>query len=178
MQSHEIKPPAALSDGSGWGNGVKTKILFTMLQTADTSLMGPCCKSFRSMRHGAESTPPRRVQRYCCSWHYVSREARPVPTKRSLPNQNNVSTRRLYAGPTKPPPWGLRKWPHRNTNQFIRRCHPNARKSVSQAALSRTQITLHATRRTPHGASRLVHATRRTPHDASRLVLAMSAWVR
>ena len=35
-------------------------------------------------------------------------------------------------------------------------------KSASQAALSRMQLTLHATRRTPHG--------------ASRLVLAISAW--
>ena len=46
--------------------------------------------------------------------------------------------------------------------QFVRRCHPYARKSASQALLSRMQLTLHATRRTPHG--------------ASRLVLAMSAW--
>ena len=35
-------------------------------------------------------------------------------------------------------------------------------KSASKAVLSRMQLTLHATRRTPHG--------------ASRLVLAMSAW--
>ena len=46
--------------------------------------------------------------------------------------------------------------------QFIRCCHPYARKSASQAVFSRMQLTLHA--------------TRRTPHDASRLVLAMSAW--
>ena len=46
--------------------------------------------------------------------------------------------------------------------QFIRRCHPCTRKSHSQAVLSRMQLTLHETRRTPHG--------------ASRLVLAMSAW--
>ena len=32
----------------------------------------------------------------------------------------------------------------------IRRCHPYARKSASQAVLSRMQLTLHATRRTPH----------------------------
>ena len=47
-------------------------------------------------------------------------------------------------------------------SQFVRRCHPYARKSISQAVLSRMQLTLHATRRIPHG--------------ASRLVLAMSAW--
>ena len=47
-------------------------------------------------------------------------------------------------------------------NQFIRRCHSYARNSAAQAVLSRMQLTLHATRRTPHG--------------ASRLVLAMSAW--
>ena len=40
--------------------------------------------------------------------------------------------------------------------------NPYARKSASQAVLSRMQLTLHATRRTPHG--------------ASRLVLAMSPW--
>ena len=45
---------------------------------------------------------------------------------------------------------------------FIRSCHPYARRSASQAVLSRMQLTLHETRRTPHG--------------ASRLVLAMSAW--
>ena len=60
--------------------------------------------------------------------------------------------------------------PHLKTNQLIRRCHPYARKSASQAVLSRMQLTLHATRRTPHGASRLVQAmsawsvkTRRAP---------------
>ena len=46
--------------------------------------------------------------------------------------------------------------------QFIRRCHPYERKSASQAVLSRMQLTLHATRQTPRG--------------ASRLVLAISAW--
>ena len=58
----------------------------------------------------------------------------------------------------------------RETNQFTRRCHPYARKSASQAVLSRMQLTLHATRRTPHGASCLVLAmsarsvkTRRAP---------------
>ena len=56
----------------------------------------------------------------------------------------------------------LWKVPHQKTNRFIRRCHPYARKSASRAVLSRMQLTLHATRPTPHG--------------ASRLVLAMSAW--
>ena len=41
---------------------------------------------------------------------------------------------------------------------FIRRCHPCARKSTSQAVLGKMQLTLHATRQTPHGALRLVHA--------------------
>ena len=55
-------------------------------------------------------------------------------------------------------------------NQFIRRCHPHARKSAWRAVLSRMQLTHHATRRTSHGASRLVQVmsawsvkTRRTP---------------
>ena len=50
------------------------------------------------------------------------------------------------------------------------RCHPYARKSASNAVLCRMQLALHATRRTPHGASCLVHAmsawsvnTRRAP---------------
>ena len=45
-----------------------------------------------------------------------------------------------------------------------------ARKSASRVVLSKMQFTLHVTRRTPHGASRLVHAmsdwsvkTRRAP---------------
>ena len=46
--------------------------------------------------------------------------------------------------------------------KFIRRCHPFARKSASRAVLRRMQLILHATRRTPHG--------------ASCLVLSMSAW--
>ena len=46
--------------------------------------------------------------------------------------------------------------------QFIGRCHPYATMSASQAVPSRMHLTLHATRRPPHG--------------ASRLVLAMSAW--
>ena len=53
----------------------------------------------------------------------------------------------------------LRKWPHQETNQSIRRCHPYARKSASEAVLSRMQLTLHATCPTAHGASRLVQAT-------------------
>ena len=53
-------------------------------------------------------------------------------------------------------------WPHRKANQLIRRYHPYARTSASQAVLSRMQLTVHATRRTPHG--------------DLRLVLAMSAW--
>ena len=36
---------------------------------------------------------------------------------------------------------------------------PSIRKSASQAVLSRVQLTLHATRRTPHGASRLVQVS-------------------
>ena len=52
--------------------------------------------------------------------------------------------------------------PPATITKFIPRRHPYARKSASQAVLSRMQLTLHATRRTPHG--------------GSRLVLAMSAW--
>ena len=62
------------------------------------------------------------------------------------------------------------------------RCHPYARrnrhkvpKSVLRAGLGRMQFTLHGTRRTPHGASRLVQAmsawlvkTRRAPSRHSR----------
>ena len=40
----------------------------------------------------------------------------------------------------------------------IRRCHLYARKSASQAVLRRIQLTLRATRRAPHGASRVVQA--------------------
>ena len=50
----------------------------------------------------------------------------------------------------------LSKRPHQKTNQFIGRCHPYARKSTSKAVLSRMQLTLHATRPTPHGALLLV----------------------
>ena len=46
--------------------------------------------------------------------------------------------------------------PSQKKKQFIGRCHPYARKSASLAVLSRMQLTLHATRPTPHGASRLV----------------------
>ena len=38
----------------------------------------------------------------------------------------------------------------------IRRCHPYARKAASKTVLSRMHLILHETRRTPHGASRLV----------------------
>ena len=58
----------------------------------------------------------------------------------------------------------LWKWPHREEFQFIRRYHPYGGTSASQAVLSRMQLTLHA--------------TRRTPHDALRLALAISAWLR
>ena len=76
-----------------------------------------------------------------------------------------------------PTPWN---WPHRKANQSIRRCHPyDARKSASQAVLSSMQLTLHAPRRTPHTASRLVLAmsassvkTRRAPSQHCR-----DAWV-
>ena len=72
----------------------------------------------------------------------------------------------------------LWKWPHREEFQFIRRYHPYGGTSASQAVLSRMQLTLHATRRTPHGASLclvlygasdvcLVGQTRRAP---SRIV--------
>ena len=51
-----------------------------------------------------------------------------------------------------------------------RRCHPCARNSASLAVLSRMQLTLSVTRRTPHGVSRSVQAmsawsvqTRRAP---------------
>ena len=56
--------------------------------------------------------------------------------------------------PTAPPPYW--KWPHRKTNQSIRRRHPYARKSTSQSVLSRMQLALHAPRRTLHGSSCLV----------------------
>ena len=53
---------------------------------------------------------------------------------------------------------------------LIRRCHSYARKSASKPVHGRMQLTLHTTRPTPHGASRLVQAvfawsvkTRRAP---------------
>ena len=47
------------------------------------------------------------------------------------------------------PPMFCPVWPHPKANQTIRRCHPCARKSASQAALiDRMQLTLHATRLT------------------------------
>ena len=49
----------------------------------------------------------------------------------------------------------LWKWPRRKTSQVIRRCHPCAKKSASQAILSRMQPILDTSRRTPHGASPL-----------------------
>ena len=48
--------------------------------------------------------------------------------------------------------------PHQKTYQAIRRCHSYGMKSTSRAVLSRMQITLHATRQPPHGASRLMQA--------------------
>ena len=61
---------------------------------------------------------------------------------------------------------------HQKTNRFIGRCrHPYARKLSSKALRRRMQLTLfHATRPTPHGASRSAQAksawsvkTRRAP---------------
>ena len=64
----------------------------------------------------------------------------------------------------------LWKWPNRKKNSAHWCCHPIARKSTSQAVLSGMHLTLHATRRTPYGASGLVPAmpawsvkTRRAP---------------
>ena len=69
-----------------------------------------------------------------------------------------------------PPLHPLWKRLHQEADQFIKRCYPCARKSASKAVFSRIQFTLHATRPTPHGASRLVQAvsagsvkTRRAP---------------
>ena len=69
----------------------------------------------------------------------------------------------------------LWNWPNHKTNQFIRRCHPYARKSASKAVLGRMQLNLHATRPTHRGASRLVQAmsawsvkTRRAPSRLCR----------
>ena len=56
------------------------------------------------------------------------------------------------------------------SKRLIRCCRPYARKPASQTVLRAMQLTVHATRRTPHGASLLVLAmfawsvkTRRTP---------------
>ena len=42
---------------------------------------------------------------------------------------------------------------------YTQKCRHNVPKSVLRAVLGRMQFTLHATCRTPHGASRLVQAT-------------------
>ena len=64
-----------------------------------------------------------------------------------------ASTRKLHSIPNAVSGSG-----RHDTNKSIRRCHPYARKSVSQAIRSKMQLTLHATRPTPHGASRLMQA--------------------
>ena len=58
----------------------------------------------------------------------------------------------------------LWKWPHRKEYQFIRRRHPCASKSASQAVLTRMHSSPFM---------RLAE----TLHGASRLVLMMSAWL-
>ena len=76
-----------------------------------------------------------------------------------------------------------RKWSHQKTKYVIgAEVHKQERrhmgpKSVVQVVLGRMQFTLHATRRTPHGVSRLVQAmsawlvkTRRFPCRHSREV--------
>ena len=80
----------------------------------------------------------------------------------SGPRQPEQVWTQNYPPPVLKPHRCLWKWPHRKENRLIRRCHPYASKSASQAVLSRMQFTLHATRRTTHG--------------ALHLVLAMSAW--
>ena len=75
-----------------------------------------------------------------------------------------------------PPPLSLEVAAPEKETICIRRCHPYARKPASQAVvgiIDRMQLTLHATRPTPHGASRLVQAmsawsvkTRRAPVPA------------
>ena len=73
------------------------------------------------------------------------------------PRQTNLNARRGISSreDMRPLPVGL---PYSNNTQSyaIPPLHP---KSVSRAVLRRMQFTLHATRRTPHGASRLVQAT-------------------
>ena len=81
-----------------------------------------------------------------------------VPIYEPIPAPHKAPTRQLH---TKYTHCCLLKWPHQQTNQFIRRCHPPihvARKPASQTVPSRMQLTLHATRRTSHGASRLLQA--------------------
>ena len=80
----------------------------------------------------------------------------------SGPRQPEQVWTQNYPPPVLKPHRCLWKWPHRKENRLIRRCHPYASKSASQAVLSKMQLTLHANRRTPPG--------------ASRLALAMSAW--
>ena len=79
--------------------------------------------------------------------------------------QNDQNTLFTFLPPPKyeiPPlvvyPLQSLKWSHQKTNQLIRRCHPYARESASRAVLTRMQLTPHATRPTPHGASGLVKA--------------------
>ena len=67
-------------------------------------------------------------------------------------------TRQLHSNPTPVSGTGHTR---EQINPFDAVIH-NAKTSASQVVISRMQLTLHATRRTPHG--------------ASRLVLAMSAW--
>ena len=70
----------------------------------------------------------------------------------------------------------LWEWPHQKTNQSIRLLPPICKKApASQAVLCSMQLTLHAPRRTPQGASRLVQAmsawsvkTRRAPSQHCR----------
>ena len=104
------------------------------------------------------------------------------PTQHISVNRKHLNARLLLALigyiENPPPPLQLHSNPiavsgsgHTGT-QTIRRCHPYARKSASQAALSRMQLTVHATRRTPHGTSRLVLAVPswsvKTRHASSR----------
>ena len=70
--------------------------------------------------------------------------------KRGCGSERIMASTNTFAGTPPLPRW--------KANRSIRRCHPYARKSASQAVLTKMQLTLHATRRTPHGASRLVQA--------------------
>ena len=73
------------------------------------------------------------------------------------------------------------EWPHQKTKKLIgaviriQESRHKVPKSVLRGVLGRTRSTIHATRRTPHGASRLVQAmsawlvkTRRTPSRHGR----------